>query len=186
VEGAAVQHVCTESLTMIFLNILLIAGIIGLLCWLVFTLAVYALPLFVGATVGIWVHGSGAGAVGGFILGVLVAGAIATILQLIFAFARPMWIRLIVAALFVGTGSSCGLCRHTWDRDAPHALRRLADRVLAFLALSPSVPQRCFEWPEQPRWCPVWSARTGHSRQVLPGGGGGSSSTVRAESPVGG
>jgi hypothetical protein len=93
---------------MIFLNILFVAGIIGLLCWLVLTLAVYALPLFVGATVGILAHGSGAGAAGGFILGVLAAGAIATILQLIFAFARPLWIRLIVATLFVGPAAVAG------------------------------------------------------------------------------
>jgi len=93
---------------MIFLNILLLAGIIGLLCWLVFTLAVYALPLFVGATVGILTHGSGAGAAGGFILGVLTAGAVAIVGQLIFAFARPLWIRLIAAVLFAGPAAVAG------------------------------------------------------------------------------
>jgi hypothetical protein len=93
---------------MIFLSILLLAGIIGLLCWLVFTLAVYALPLFVGATAGILAHGSGASVAGGFILGMLAAGAIATIVQLIFAFARPLWIRLIVAVLFAGPAAVAG------------------------------------------------------------------------------
>lgn len=93
---------------MIFLNILLLVGIIGTLCWLLFTFAVYALPLFVGVTVGMWAHGSGAGVVGGVIVGVVAAGAVAIIGQLIFAFARPLWIRLIVALLFAGPAAVAG------------------------------------------------------------------------------
>ncbi|QPC86398.1 hypothetical protein GA830_06340 [Mesorhizobium sp. NBSH29] len=93
---------------MIFLNILLLVGIIGTLCWLLFAFAVYALPLFVGVTVGMWAYGSGAGVVGGVIVGVLAAGAVAIIGQLIFAFARPLWIRLIVALLFAGPAAIAG------------------------------------------------------------------------------
>ena len=36
---------------------------IGLFCWLIFTLAVYALPFFVGMTVGMMALHSGAGVV---------------------------------------------------------------------------------------------------------------------------
>ncbi|MGJ8530801.1 MAG: hypothetical protein ACSHYC_01370 [Alphaproteobacteria bacterium] len=93
---------------MIFLNILLLVGVIGFLCWLVFTLAVYALPLFVGVTAGMWAHDSGAGIVGSIIVGALVAGAVAIIGQLIFAFARPLWIRLVVAILFAGPAAVAG------------------------------------------------------------------------------
>ena len=37
---------------------------VGFLCWLMFTLAVYALPFFAGITVGLAVYHSGAGVVG--------------------------------------------------------------------------------------------------------------------------
>ncbi|NJO32585.1 MAG: hypothetical protein HC869_05050 [Rhodospirillales bacterium] len=93
---------------MIFLNILLLIGVIAFLCWLLFTLAVYALPLFVGVTAGIWAHDSGAGIVGGIVVGMVAAGAIAIVGQLVFAFARPLWIRLIVALAFAGPAAAAG------------------------------------------------------------------------------
>lgn len=93
---------------MIFLNILLLVSVISFLCWLVFTPAVYALPLFIGVTAGMWAHDSGAGVVGGLTIGILAAGAVAIIGQLVFVFARPHWIRLIVAALFAGPAAVAG------------------------------------------------------------------------------
>jgi hypothetical protein len=93
---------------MIFLNMLLLVGTIGVLCWLMFTLAIYALPVAVGVTVGLWAHGSGAGPAGGFIFGTLAAGAVAILGQLIFAFARPLWVRLSDATLFAGPAAVAG------------------------------------------------------------------------------
>lgn len=93
---------------MIFLNMLLLVGTVGLLCWLVFTLAIYALPLAVGVTVGLWAHGNGAGPAGGFIVGALAAGAVVILGQLTFAFARPLWVRIIVAILFAGPAAVAG------------------------------------------------------------------------------
>lgn len=52
VEGATVRLVPTEATTMIILAILASLAATGLLCWLLFTLAVFALPAFVGATLG--------------------------------------------------------------------------------------------------------------------------------------
>ena len=46
-EGAAVRACLTERSTMIILGPALAILGIGFLCWLVFTLAVYALPFFV-------------------------------------------------------------------------------------------------------------------------------------------
>ena len=46
---------------MIILAILASLAAIGLLCWLLFTLAVFALPAFVGFAAGAWAHGTGAG-----------------------------------------------------------------------------------------------------------------------------
>lgn len=93
---------------MILLNIVLLIGVIGFLCWLLFTLAVYALPLLVGVTAGTWAYDGGAGVIGSVVVGALAAGAIAILGQLIFIFARPLWIRLIVALLFAAPAAVAG------------------------------------------------------------------------------
>ena len=61
---------------MIILAVLASLAAIGALCWLLFTLAVFALPAFVGATVGAWAYGTGAGVPGAILIG-LVAAAVA-------------------------------------------------------------------------------------------------------------
>jgi len=93
---------------MLILNIVLLLVTIGFLCWLVFTLAVYALPLFAGVTVGLWAYETGTGGVGGFLVGTAAAGAVAIVGQLLFGFARPLWIRVIVAGLFAGPAAVAG------------------------------------------------------------------------------
>jgi hypothetical protein len=93
---------------MLVLNIVLLLVTIGFLCWLMFTLAVYALPLFAGVTVGLWAYETGTGAVGGFLVGTAAAGALAIVGQLLFAFARPLWVRVIVAGLFAGPAAVAG------------------------------------------------------------------------------
>jgi hypothetical protein len=47
---------------------------IGVLCWLLFTLAVFALPAFIGVSAGIWAHETGAGLVGAIVIGAAAAG----------------------------------------------------------------------------------------------------------------
>ena len=42
---------------------------IGVLCWLLFTLAVFALPAFIGVSAGIWAHETGAGLGGAIVIG---------------------------------------------------------------------------------------------------------------------
>jgi hypothetical protein len=93
---------------MAILNILLLTGLIGLFCWLLFMLAVYALPLFVGAAAGLWAHGIGAGLVGGLFVGGIAASAAVIIGQLVFAFSRPLWLRLSVALLFAAPAAVAG------------------------------------------------------------------------------
>jgi hypothetical protein len=109
---------------MAVVNILLLTGLIGLLCWLIFTLAVYALPLFVGAAAGLWAHGIGAGVVGGLFVGGAAAGATVAIGQLVFAFARPLWLRMSVALVFAapaavaGYVATHGIAKHLVPSDA--------------------------------------------------------------------
>jgi hypothetical protein len=73
---------------------------IGLFCWLIFTLAIYALPFFVGLTVGIMALRSGAGALGALAFGIA-AGALTFVLgQVAFATVRHPILRVSVAAAF--------------------------------------------------------------------------------------
>jgi hypothetical protein len=67
-----------------------VLALVGLayLCWLLFALAVYALPLFAGVTAGLAIYHSGSGPIGAIIVGLiastitLIAGQIAlTILR---------------------------------------------------------------------------------------------------------
>lgn len=93
---------------MLVLNIVLLLVTVGFLCWLVLTLAVHALPLLAGVTAGLSAYETGTGAVGGVLLGAAATGAVAIVGQLLFAFARPLWIRVIVAAFFAGPAAIAG------------------------------------------------------------------------------
>ena len=60
-----------ECATMIVIGLIVSAFGIGFLCWLLFTLAVYALPLFAGMTAGLAAYHSGAGVLGALVVGSL-------------------------------------------------------------------------------------------------------------------
>jgi hypothetical protein len=50
---------------MVILSIFLGIAAIGFCCWLLFILAIFALPAFAGVTIGLWAHHAGAGVAGG-------------------------------------------------------------------------------------------------------------------------
>ena len=84
-----------------------LAGI-GLFVLLMINLAVFALPVFVGAELGILSFRGGAGLVGALAIGV-VAGVAALILgQIVFARSRNPTLRLAVAALFTAPAALAG------------------------------------------------------------------------------
>ena len=93
---------------MIILAILASLAAIGLLCWLLFTLAVFALPAFVGVTAGAWAHGTGAGIPGAVLVGAVAAALTLAAGHLLITFVRPMWLKLIVAAGFVAPAAIAG------------------------------------------------------------------------------
>lgn len=93
---------------MIILAILASLAAIGVLCWLLFTLAVFALPAFVGATVGVWAHGTGAGVPGAILIGLVSAAATLAVGQLVIMFVRPVWLKLLVAIAFVAPAALAG------------------------------------------------------------------------------
>lgn len=93
---------------MIVLGILGSFAVIGLLCWLLFTLAVFALPFFVGVNVGIWTHQAGTGIFAAFLIGAFTAGATFGVGQFLLAVLRPMWLRLPVALAFAAPATLAG------------------------------------------------------------------------------
>ncbi|MCO5066248.1 MAG: hypothetical protein M9924_17785 [Rhizobiaceae bacterium] len=109
---------------MIILAIFASLAAIGLLCWLLFTLAVFALPAFVGVTAGAWAHGTGAGIPSAVLVGA--AAAVITLVagHLLLTFVRPMWLKLIVVAAFVapaaiaGFHATHGLVKHLMPSNA--------------------------------------------------------------------
>ncbi len=66
---------------------------VGIFCWLLFTLAIYAFPFFVGLTVAFAVFHSGVGVIGAFLLGCFAGGATLAAGQIAFATSRSPLIR---------------------------------------------------------------------------------------------
>ncbi|MGG6892293.1 hypothetical protein [Rhizobium sp. BR 315] len=109
---------------MIILAILASLAAIGLLCWLLFTLAVFALPAFVGVTAGAWAYGTGAGICGAILVGAVAAAIMLAAGHLLITFLRPAWLKLIVAAAIVapaaiaGFHATHGITKHLMPSDA--------------------------------------------------------------------
>jgi len=93
---------------MILLGIIVSLAAIAFFCWLLFTLAVYALPLLAGITVGLWSYNTGAGLLGAFIAGLIVGAATLGLGQGLIAHLRPVWARMLVALAFVVPASFAG------------------------------------------------------------------------------
>ncbi len=93
---------------MIILAILATLAGIAALCWLLFNLAVFALPLFAGVTVGAWAHETGAGIPGAVIVGTVAAALTFGLFQLLILVARPAWIKLVVILAFVAPAAVAG------------------------------------------------------------------------------
>jgi hypothetical protein len=73
---------------------------IGLFCWLIVTLAVYALPFFVAVNAGMIAYHSGAGILGAPLVGIAAGAVTLAIGQTAFAMTRPLILRAVIAAAF--------------------------------------------------------------------------------------
>ncbi len=104
---------------MTVISILASIAAIGVICCLLFYLSVYALPLFAGVTAGVWAYGAGAGWLGGVAVGFIAGLATLLIGHLLLTFAKPAWVRLMIAAVFVvpaaiaGYHATHGIVKHT-------------------------------------------------------------------------
>jgi len=115
--------ILTETITMIILAFFATLAGIAALCWLLFSLAVFALPFFAGLSIGLWAHDTGTGIPGGVIIGLVAAVATFSLFQLLLAVARPTWVKLAVIAAFVtpatiaGYHATLGITRLTMPSD---------------------------------------------------------------------
>jgi hypothetical protein len=85
---------------MLALGLLLNIAGIGIFCWLVFALAVYALPFFVAINAGIWAYHSGAGVLGTPLVAVAAGGMTLALAQIAFAATQSLFVRAVIAAVF--------------------------------------------------------------------------------------
>ncbi len=93
---------------MIAIGIVLNLVGLGVFCWLLFTLAVYALPFFVAVTAGLFAYHSGAGSLGAVTLALLTGGATLAAAQIAFTLVRAPFLRFVLAVLFAGPAAVAG------------------------------------------------------------------------------
>jgi hypothetical protein len=93
---------------MLALGLLLNFAGIGLFCWLIFTLAVYALPFFVGLNVFMMALHGGAGILGAPLAGIAASGITLAIGQTTFAMTRSVITPAIIAGVFAVPATLAG------------------------------------------------------------------------------
>jgi len=93
---------------MMFLGSMLTVFGIGFVCWLLFTLAIYALPFFAGLTAGLAAIHSGAGVVGAIIVAVLTGGATLVLGQMAFAMVRSPLVRAAIGLAYAVPATVAG------------------------------------------------------------------------------
>jgi hypothetical protein len=81
---------------------------IGFFCWLLFTLAVYALPFAASLTAGLAAYHSGAGGIGATAVAVIAGGVTLTVGQIAFATVRSPLIRAAIGLLYAVPAAIAG------------------------------------------------------------------------------
>ena len=109
VEGAAVEFVRrTTTTTMIIIGTILAFVGLAYLCWLLFALAVYALPFFAGVTAGLAAYRSGSGPIGAIVVGGIASSTTLLVAQIAFTTLRSPLIRAAIALLFAVPAAVAG------------------------------------------------------------------------------
>ena len=85
---------------MLALGLLLNTVGLGVICWLMFTLAVYILPLFAALNTGFWAYHGGAGVLGTPLVAIAAGGMTLAIAQVAFAMTQSLILRAVIAAVF--------------------------------------------------------------------------------------
>jgi len=93
---------------MIVIGIVLSFAGFAYLCWLLFALAVHALPFFAGVTVGFAAYHSGSGPAAAIIIGAIAGGVVPVLGQIAFARLRSPFMRAVLALLFAVPAAVAG------------------------------------------------------------------------------
>ena len=133
----------------------IVLSFIGLayLCWLLFSLAVYALPFFVGVTAGFAAYHSGSGAIAAIIVGAIVGSIILVVGQIAFTSLRSPLMRAALAVFFAVPAAVAGyhaagglahlvVAAEGW-RDAIAFAGATIVAATAFMRMQLSRPARC-------------------------------------------
>lgn len=144
---------------------------LGALCWLLFTLAVYALPLWLGLSAAFWLHGAEQGVLAAILGGIFVAGGMAVLGEIVFASLRSVPLRLALGLVYAvpaglaGFHASKGLSALTGTGEAAG----LVLAALAALFIGGTAFASVAGWPEVGRV----AGDTVSGEEVAPGGLGG-------------
>ena len=106
VGGATVDF--ARRPTMIIIGIVLALVGLAYLCWLLFALAIYALPFFAGVTAGLATYHSGSGPIAAIIVGAIASSITLIVGQIAFMTLRSPLIRAVIALLFVVPAAVAG------------------------------------------------------------------------------
>jgi len=93
---------------MIIIGLVLSALGVGFFCWLLFALAVYALPFFAGLTAGLAAFHGGSGVIGAFIVGVLAGEATLAVGRIAFSRVRTPLARVAIALVYAAPAAVAG------------------------------------------------------------------------------
>ena len=100
--------IATESTAMIIFGIIASFAALGALCWVLFNVAVFALPFFAGVSAGMAAFHSGAGPVGAFAIGILAGAATLVAGQFAVTLLPSPLLRGGVALLFAAPAAFAG------------------------------------------------------------------------------
>ena len=93
---------------MLALGIVLNTVGLGLFCWLIFALAVYAVPFFVAVSIGMLTFHSGAGVIGALLVGIFAGASTLVMGQTAFAMTRSTILRAAIGAVFAVPAAIAG------------------------------------------------------------------------------
>ena len=93
---------------MIVIGVILSFVVLAYLCWLLFALAVYALPFFAGATAAFAAYNSGSGLIAGIVVGVIAGSIVVVLGRVAFAWLRSPAMRAALALLFIVPAAVAG------------------------------------------------------------------------------
>jgi hypothetical protein len=147
---------------------------LGAICWLLFSLAVYALPFFVGTTIAFAALQGGSGIVVAFAVGVFAAGITLAFGRIAFAAVRPPFIRAVIGLLYAvpaalaGYHLSLGLAGISMTDEGWRAAFALVGAgligVTAFSRMALVAPAAAWRGLGASAYSPLWSRQREQTR----------------------